>query len=74
MEIVTEPDMDCEDDAVALFAYIRSVARYIKTSDANMEKGQLRADVNVSINLKNTKMKMVIQYMAQELKLKILIL
>lgn len=55
MEIVTEPDMDCEDDAVALFAYIRSVARYIKTSDANMEKGQLRADVNVSINLKNTK-------------------
>lgn len=55
MEIVTEPDMNCEEDAKALFSQIKSIAKYINTSDADMEKGQLRADVNVSINLKSEK-------------------
>lgn len=55
MEIVTEPDLRSEEEAVALFAQIRSIARYLKTSDADMEKGQLRADVNISINLKGAK-------------------
>lgn len=52
MEIVTSPDLQSEDEAADLFRQIRSVVRYIDTSDADMEKGQLRADVNISINLK----------------------
>lgn len=52
MEIVTSPDMRSPEEAVELYKKIRNLVRTIGTCDANMEKGQMRADVNLSINLK----------------------
>jgi aspartyl-tRNA(Asn)/glutamyl-tRNA(Gln) amidotransferase subunit B len=49
MEIVTKPDLRSADDAKAFIAKLRSVLRYLGTCDGDMEKGSLRADVNVSV-------------------------
>ncbi len=49
MEIVTKPDLRSADDAKAFLAKLRSVLRYLGTCDGDMEKGSLRADVNVSV-------------------------
>jgi aspartyl-tRNA(Asn)/glutamyl-tRNA(Gln) amidotransferase subunit B len=49
MEIVTKPDLRSADDAKAFIAKLRSVLRYLGTCDGDMEKGNLRADVNVSV-------------------------
>ena len=49
MEIVTKPDLRSADEAKAFIAKLRSVLRYLGTCDGNMEKGNLRADVNVSV-------------------------
>ncbi|MGO9697725.1 MAG: Asp-tRNA(Asn)/Glu-tRNA(Gln) amidotransferase subunit GatB [Xanthobacteraceae bacterium] len=49
MEIVTKPDLRSADEAKAFLAKLRSVLRYLGTCDGDMEKGHLRADVNVSV-------------------------
>jgi aspartyl-tRNA(Asn)/glutamyl-tRNA(Gln) amidotransferase subunit B len=49
MEIVTKPDLRSADEAKAFVAKLRSILRYLGTSDGDMEKGNLRADVNVSV-------------------------
>ncbi len=49
MEIVSMPDLRSSDEAKAYIAKLRSILRYLGTSDADMEKGNLRADVNVSV-------------------------
>jgi aspartyl-tRNA(Asn)/glutamyl-tRNA(Gln) amidotransferase subunit B len=49
MEIVTKPDLRSADEAKAFLAKLRSVMRYLGTCDGDMEKGSLRADVNVSV-------------------------
>jgi aspartyl-tRNA(Asn)/glutamyl-tRNA(Gln) amidotransferase subunit B len=49
MEIVTKPDIRSADQAKAFLTKLRSILRYLGTSDADMEKGNLRADVNVSV-------------------------
>jgi aspartyl-tRNA(Asn)/glutamyl-tRNA(Gln) amidotransferase subunit B len=49
MEIVSKPDLRSADDAKAFIAKLRSVLRYLGTCDGDMEKGNLRADVNVSV-------------------------
>jgi aspartyl-tRNA(Asn)/glutamyl-tRNA(Gln) amidotransferase subunit B len=49
MEIVTKPDLRSAEEAKAFVAKLRSILRYLGTSDADMEKGNLRADVNVSV-------------------------
>ncbi len=49
MEIVTKPDLRSADEAKAVIAKLRSVLRYLGTCDGDMEKGNLRADVNVSV-------------------------
>ena len=49
MEIVTKPDLRSADEAKAFIAKLRSVLRYLGTCDGDMEKGNLRADVNVSV-------------------------
>ncbi len=49
MEIVTEPDIESAEEA---FAYLRSLQMILQqgdVSDADMEKGQLRCDVNISL-------------------------
>ena len=49
MEIVSKPDLRSADEAKAYVAKLRSVLRYLGTCDGDMEKGNLRADVNVSV-------------------------
>ena len=49
MEIVSKPDLRSAEQAKAFIAKLRSVLRYLGTCDGDMEKGNLRADVNVSI-------------------------
>jgi aspartyl-tRNA(Asn)/glutamyl-tRNA(Gln) amidotransferase subunit B len=49
MEIVSRPDMRSSRQAQAYVSKVRSILRYLGTSDADMEKGNLRADLNVSV-------------------------
>jgi aspartyl-tRNA(Asn)/glutamyl-tRNA(Gln) amidotransferase subunit B len=49
MEIVSKPDLRCSDDAKAFLTKLRSILRWLGTCDGDMEKGNLRADVNVSV-------------------------
>jgi len=49
MEIVSKPDMRSAEEAMAFLRKLRSVLRYLGTCDGDMEKGNLRADVNVSV-------------------------
>jgi aspartyl-tRNA(Asn)/glutamyl-tRNA(Gln) amidotransferase subunit B len=49
MEIVTEPDLRSPEDAVELLKKLRTILRYIGTCDADMEKGMMRCDANVSV-------------------------
>ncbi len=49
MEIVSKPDLRSADEAKAYVSKLRSILRYLGTCDGDMEKGNLRADVNVSV-------------------------
>jgi aspartyl-tRNA(Asn)/glutamyl-tRNA(Gln) amidotransferase subunit B len=49
LEIVSKPDMRSADEAKAYVGKLRTILRYIGSSDGDMEKGNLRADVNVSV-------------------------
>jgi aspartyl-tRNA(Asn)/glutamyl-tRNA(Gln) amidotransferase subunit B len=49
MEIVSKPDLRSADEAKAYVGKLRSVLRYVGSCDGDMEKGNLRADVNVSV-------------------------
>jgi aspartyl-tRNA(Asn)/glutamyl-tRNA(Gln) amidotransferase subunit B len=49
MEIVSKPDIRSSDEAKAYVAKLRSILRYLGTCNGDMEKGNLRADVNVSV-------------------------
>jgi aspartyl-tRNA(Asn)/glutamyl-tRNA(Gln) amidotransferase subunit B len=49
MEIVSRPDMRSADEAKAYVTKLRTILRYIGSCDGDMEKGSLRADVNVSV-------------------------
>src|SRR5580692_3149 len=49
MEIVSKPDIRDAEQAKAYIAKLRSILRYLGTCDGDMEKGSLRADVNVSV-------------------------
>jgi aspartyl-tRNA(Asn)/glutamyl-tRNA(Gln) amidotransferase subunit B len=49
MEIVSKPDIRDAEQAKAYVTKVRSILRYLGTCDGDMEKGSLRADVNVSV-------------------------
>jgi len=49
MEIVSKPDIRSAEEAQGYVAKLRSILRYLGTCDGDMEKGNLRADVNVSV-------------------------
>ena len=49
MEIVSKPDMRSSEEAQAYVAKVRTILRYLGTCDGDMEKGNLRADLNVSV-------------------------
>ena len=49
MEIVSKPDLRSPDEVNAYIKKLRSIMRYLRTCDGNMQEGSLRADVNVSV-------------------------
>ena len=49
MEIVSRPDIRGPEEAAAYIAKLRQIMRYLGTCDGNMQNGNLRADVNVSV-------------------------
>ena len=51
MEIVSRPDIRGPEEAAAYVTKMRQILRYLGTCDGNMQNGNLRADVNVSICL-----------------------
>ena len=53
MEIVSQPDISSPEEAFAYLISLRQALIYGSVSDADMEKGQLRCDVNVSVRKKN---------------------
>ena len=55
MEIVTQPDISSPSEARIFLENLRNIMRYLGVSDADMEKGQLRCDINVSIRPKGSK-------------------
>ena len=52
LEIVSEPDMRSSEDVVLYLKKLHSIVRYLDISDANMQEGSFRCDVNVSIRPK----------------------
>ena len=50
MEIVSKPEIYSVGEAMNFMAKVRQILRYLGTCDGDMEKGSLRADVNVSVN------------------------
>ena len=56
MEIVSKPDMRSAKQAQAFVSKVRTILRYLGTCDGDMEKGNLRADVNVSVRKPGTEL------------------
>jgi aspartyl-tRNA(Asn)/glutamyl-tRNA(Gln) amidotransferase subunit B len=49
MEIVTQPEVGSPEEAFAFLTALKQILTYGKVSDAEMEKGQLRCDCNISV-------------------------
>ena len=49
MELVTEPDIKSGEEAVRFAKSLQKIMRYLNASDADMEKGQMRVEVNISL-------------------------
>ena len=56
MEIVSEPDMRSALEAAEYVKKLRTILQYVGSCDGNMEKGNLRADVNVSVRIPGEKL------------------
>lgn len=50
MELVTEPDIESGSEARLFCQKIRQIFRYLEISDADMEKGNMRCEVNISVH------------------------
>jgi aspartyl-tRNA(Asn)/glutamyl-tRNA(Gln) amidotransferase subunit B len=55
IEIVTEPDMDNADEALAYMNTLKNILEYIEVSDCKMQEGRLRFEVNISVRETGTK-------------------
>ncbi|GAA8077432.1 Asp-tRNA(Asn)/Glu-tRNA(Gln) amidotransferase subunit GatB [Helicobacter pylori] len=55
LEIVSKPDMQSSEEAIAYLKKLHAIVRFIGISDANMQEGNFRCDANVSIRPKGDK-------------------
>ena len=55
LEIVSEPDMRSSEEAILYLKKLHAIVRYLGISDANMQEGSFRVDVNVSVRPKGQK-------------------
>jgi aspartyl-tRNA(Asn)/glutamyl-tRNA(Gln) amidotransferase subunit B len=55
LEIVTEPDLRCSQEAYNYLTEVRKLVRYLDICDGNMEEGSMRCDANISVRLKGAK-------------------
>ena len=55
LEIVSEPEINSPQEAVAYLKSIHSIIRYLDISDGNMAEGSMRCDANVSVRKKGEK-------------------
>ncbi|MFH1769064.1 MAG: Asp-tRNA(Asn)/Glu-tRNA(Gln) amidotransferase subunit GatB [Parcubacteria group bacterium] len=53
MELVTKPEIHSAEDVELFARELQLILRYLDASDANIEKGQMRVEVNVSIKKEN---------------------
>ncbi|MBD3207913.1 MAG: Asp-tRNA(Asn)/Glu-tRNA(Gln) amidotransferase subunit GatB [Candidatus Nealsonbacteria bacterium] len=56
MELVTEPDIHSAKEATDFAQELRLILRYLQVSEANMEKGQLRVEANISVSSQEGKL------------------
>jgi len=49
LEVVTEPQIRTPEEAYQFLQAIKEIMQYVKVSECNMEKGELRVDVNISL-------------------------
>ena len=54
LELVTEPCFHSKEDVIAFLEYMRRVYQYTDISDADVMKGQIRCDVNISLSKDDT--------------------
>ena len=55
IEMVTEPDFESVEEVLAFAKRLRQIVRYTDTSDAEMQKGQMRFELNISVKKSGTK-------------------
>jgi len=55
LEIVSEPDMNSQEEAYLYLTALKSILEYVEVSDCNMEEGSLRCDANISLRKKGDK-------------------
>jgi aspartyl-tRNA(Asn)/glutamyl-tRNA(Gln) amidotransferase subunit B len=55
IEIVSEPDINSSQEAYCYLSKLRSILRYIGVSNCDMEKGELRCDINISARRRGEK-------------------
>ena len=55
IEIVSEPQIHSSEEARLYLEKLKQIIKYINISDCDMEKGNLRVDINVSVNKENDK-------------------
>lgn len=51
LEIVSEPDIRCAEEARVFLEELRLLLRYIEVSDCNMQEGSMRCDANVNLHV-----------------------
>ena len=49
LEIVTEPEIECGEEGKIFLQELRNIVRYLGASDADMEKGTMRCEPNISV-------------------------